>query len=138
MSSLVVGLLCIILILFVVYLIKRVNKLIDYVLGNDNSLLNLSVPDTSYTKLPEYIFVLSVFSKPIHDRIILGVYSSSDRAKERVDYYKKSFKHPENYVDYRVDTNVEDKENNGKYYSVLYVSWKDPKVPLTVFNKGED
>ena len=22
------------------------------------------------------------------------------------------------------------KENNGKYYSVLYVSWKDPKVPL--------
>ena len=41
---------------------------------------------------------------------------------------------------YGFDTNVEDKENNGKYYSVLYIyiSWKDPKVPLTVFNKGED
>jgi hypothetical protein len=39
---------------------------------------------------------------------------------------------------YGFDTKVEDKENNGKYYSVLYVSWEDPKVPLTVFNKGED
>lgn len=104
MSSLVVGLLYIILIIFVAYLIKRVNKLIDYVLGNDNSLLNLSVPDTSYTKLPEYIFVLSVFSKPIHDRIILGVYSSSDKAKGRLNYYKKSFRHPENYIDYRIDS----------------------------------
>ncbi len=39
---------------------------------------------------------------------------------------------------YGFDTKVEDKENNGKYYSILYVSWEDPKVPLTVFNKGED
>ena len=104
MSSLVVGLLCIILILFIAYLINRVNKLIDYTLGNDNSLLNLNFPDTSYTELPDYIFVLSVFSKPIHDRLIIGVYSSSDKAKERMGYYKKSFKHPENYVDYRVDS----------------------------------
>lgn len=39
---------------------------------------------------------------------------------------------------YGFDTKVEDKENNGNYYSVMYVSWKDPKVPLIVFNKGED
>lgn len=104
MSSLVVSLLCIILILFVAYLIKRVNKLIDYILGNDNSLLNLGVPDTSYTELPDYLFVLSVFSKPIHDRLIIGVYSSSDKAKERLNYYKKSFRHPENYIDYRIDS----------------------------------
>lgn len=104
MSSLVVGLLCIILILFVAYLIKRVNKLIDYILGNDNSLLNLNFPDTSYTELPDYVFVLSVFSKPIHDRLIIGVYSSSDKAKERLNYYKKSFRHPENYIDYRIDS----------------------------------
>ena len=104
MISLVVGLLCIILILSVAYLIKRVNKLIDYVLGNDNSLINLGVPDTTYTELPDYLFVLSVYSKPINDRIILGIYGNSDRAKERMGYYKKSFKHPENYVDYRVDT----------------------------------
>lgn len=104
MSSLVVGLLCIILILSVAYLIKRVNKLIDYVLGNDNPLLNLNFPDTSYTELPDYLFVLSVFSKPIHDRLILGVYSSSDRARERLNYYKKSFRHPENYTDYRIDS----------------------------------
>ena len=104
MISLVVGLLCIILILSVAYLIKRLNKLIDYVLGKDDSLINLSVPDTSYIELPDYLFVLSVFSKPINDRIIIGVYDNSDRAKERMGYYKKSFKHPENYVDYRVDT----------------------------------
>lgn len=104
MSSLVVGLLCIILILFVAYLIKRVNKLIDYVLGKDNSLLNFNFPDTSYTELPDYLFVLSVFSKPIHDRLILGVYSTSDRARERLNYYKKSFRHPENYTDYRIDS----------------------------------
>ena len=89
MSSLVVGLLCIILILSVAYFIKRVNKLIDYVLGEDDSLINLSASDTSYTELPEYLFVLSVFSKPIHDRLILGVYSNSDRARERLNYYKK-------------------------------------------------
>lgn len=113
MSSLVVGLLCIILIfilfvayliLFVAYLIKRVNKLIDYILGNDNSLLNLNFPDTSYTELPDYLFVLSVFSKPVNDRIVIGVYSSSDKAKERLNYYKKSFRHPENYTDYRIDS----------------------------------
>lgn len=104
MSSLVVWLVGIILILSVTYLIKRVNKLIDYVLGKDNPLINLSVPDTSYTELPDYLFVLSVFSKPIHDRLILGVYSTSDRARERLNYYKKSFRHPENYVDYRIDS----------------------------------
>lgn len=104
MSSLVVGLLCIILILFVAYLIKRVNKLIDYILGNDNSLFNLNFPDTSYTELPDYLFVLSVFSKSINDRIILGVYSSSDRARERLNYYKKSVRHPENYVNYQIDS----------------------------------
>ena len=65
MSSLVAGLLCIILILSVAYLIKRVNKLIDYVLGKDNSLLNFNFPDTSYTEL---------------------------------------FRHPENYIDYRIDS----------------------------------
>lgn len=104
MISLVVGLLCIILILSVAYFIKRVNKLIDYVLGKDDPLINLSVPATTYTELPDYLFVLSVYSKPINDRIILGIYGNSDRAKERMGYYKKSFKHPENYVDYRVDT----------------------------------
>ena len=104
MSSLVVGLLCIILILSVAYFIKRVNKLIDYVLGEDDSLINLSASDTSYTELPEYLFVLSVFSKPIHDRLILGVYSNSDRARERLNYYKKSFRYPENYIDYRIDS----------------------------------
>lgn len=104
MISLVIGLIGVVLILFVAYLIKRVNKLIDYILGNDNSLLNLGVPDTSYTELPDYLFVLSVFSKPIHDRLILGVYSSSDKAKERLNYYKKSFRHPENYIDYRIDS----------------------------------
>lgn len=104
MSSLVVGLLCIILILSVAYLIKRVNKLIDYVLGKDNSLINLSVLDTSYTELPDYLFVLSVFSKPINDRIIIGVYSDSNRAREQLGYYKKSFRHPENYTAYRIDS----------------------------------
>ena len=104
MISLVVGLIGIILILSVAYLIKRVNKLIDYVLGKDDLLINLSVPDTSYIELPDYLFVLSVFSKPINDRIVIGVYSNSDRARERMDYYKKSFKHPENYIDYRIDS----------------------------------
>ena len=105
MISLVMGLIgIIIIILSIAYLIKRVNRLADYVLGNDNSLINLGFPDTSYTELPDYIYVLSVYSNPINDRIILGVYGNSDRAKERMDYYKKSFKHPENYVDYRVDT----------------------------------
>lgn len=104
MISLVVGSIGIILILSIAYLIKRVNRLVDYVLGKDNSLINLGVPYTSYTELPDYIFVLSVYSKPINDRIILGIYGNSDRAKERMNYYKKSFKHPENYVDYRVDT----------------------------------
>lgn len=102
--SLVMGLVGIILILSIAYLIKRVNNLINYVLGKGNSLLNLNFPDTSYTELPDYIFVLSVFSKPIHDRIILGVYGNSDRAKERMNYYKKSFRHPENYTDYRIDS----------------------------------
>lgn len=104
MISLVVGLIGIILILSIAYLIKRVNNLINYVLGNDNSLINLGVPATTYTELPDYLFVLSVYSKSINDRIILGVYGNSDRAKERMGYYKKSFKYPENYVDYRVDT----------------------------------
>lgn len=104
MSSLVIGLLCIILILSVAYLIKRVNRLIDYVLGKDNSLINLNVSDTSYIELPDYLFVLSVFSKPINDRLILGVYSNSDRAREQLNYYKKSFRHPENYIDYRIDS----------------------------------
>lgn len=89
---------------YVVYRLNRINKLIDYVLGKDNSLLNFNFPDMSYTELPDYIFVLSVFSKPIHDRLILGVYSSSDKAKERLNYYKKSFRHPENYIDYRIDS----------------------------------
>ena len=104
MSSLVVGLIGIIFILSIAYLIKRVNKLIDYVLGKDDSLINLGFPDTSYTELPDYLYVLSVYSTSINDRIILGVYGNSDRAKERMDYYKKSFKHPENYVDYRVES----------------------------------
>lgn len=104
MISLVVGSIGIILILSIAYLIKRVNRLVDYVLGKDTSLINLGVPDTTYTELPDYLFVLSVYSKPINDRIILGVYGNSDRAKERMDYYKKPFKHPENYVDYRVDS----------------------------------
>lgn len=104
MISLLMGLIGIILILSIVYLIKRVNRLVGYVLGNDNSLINLGVPDTTYTELPDYIFVLSVYSNPINDRIILGVYSSSDKAKERLNYYKKSFRHPENYIDYRIDS----------------------------------
>ena len=104
MISLMMGLIGIILILSIAYLIKRVNRLVDYVLGDDNSLLNLNFPDTSYTELPDYVFVLSVFSKPIHDRLIIGVYSSSDKAKERLNYYKKSFRHPENYIDYRIDS----------------------------------
>ena len=98
------GLIGIILILSIAYLIKRVNNLINYVLGKDNSLINLGVPDTTYTELPDYLFVLSVYSKPIHDRLILGVYSSSDKAKERLNYYKNSFRHPENYTDYRIDS----------------------------------
>lgn len=113
MISLVIGLIGVVLILYIAYLIKRVNRLADYVLGKDNSLINLGVPDTSYTELPDYIYVLSVYSNPINDRIILGVYGNSDRAKERMGYYKKSFKHPENYVDYRIDTipnNLEDGE----------------------------
>lgn len=104
MISLVVGSIGIILILSIAYLIKRVNRLVDYVLGKDNSLINLGVPNTSYTELPDYLYVLSVFSKPIHDRLIIGVYSSSDKAKERLNYYKKSFRHPENYIDYRIDS----------------------------------
>lgn len=104
MISLVVGLIGIILILSIAYFIKRVNNLINYVLGNDDLLINLDVPATTYTELPDYLFVLSVYSKPINDRIILGIYGNSDRAKERMGYYKKSFKYPENYVDYRVDT----------------------------------
>ena len=104
MISLVMGLIGIILILSIAYLIKRVNRLVDYVLDKDNSLIDLGVPNTSYTELPDYIYVLSVYSNPINDRIILGVYGNSDRAKERMGYYKKSFRHPENYVDYRVDT----------------------------------
>lgn len=104
MISLLMGLIGIILILSVAYFIKRVNKLIDYVLGKDDLLINLDVPDTTYTELPDYLFVLSVYSTSINDRIVIGVYSNSDRAKERMGYYKKSFKHPENYVDYRVDT----------------------------------
>ena len=104
MISLLMGLIGIILILSIAYLIKRVNNLINYVLGNDNSLINLGVPATTYTELPDYLFVLSVFSKSINDRIILGVYSSSDRARERLNYYKKSFRHPENYVNYQIDS----------------------------------
>lgn len=104
MISLLMGLIGIILILSIVYLIKRVNRLVGYVLGNDNSLINLGVPATTYTDLPDYLFVLSVFSKSINDRIILGVYSSSDRARERLNYYKKSFRHPENYVNYQIDS----------------------------------
>ena len=104
MISLMMGLIGIILILSIAYLIKRVNRLVDYVLGKDNSLINLGVPNTSYTELPDYLYVLSVFSKPIHDRLIIGVYSSSDKAKERLNYYKKSFRHPENYIDYRIDS----------------------------------
>ncbi len=104
MISLLMGLIGIILILSIVYLIKRVNRLVGYVLGKDNSPNNLGVPATTYTELPDYLFVLSVYSKSINDRIILGVYGNSDRAKERMGYYKKSFKYPENYVDYRVDT----------------------------------
>lgn len=104
MISLVAGLIGIILILSIAYLIKRVNNLINYVLGNDNSLTNLGVPDTSYIELPDYLFVLSVFSKPINDRIVIGVYSNSDRAREQLNYYKKSFRHPENYIDYRIDS----------------------------------
>lgn len=104
MISLLMGLIGIILILSVAYFIKRVNKLIDYVLGKDNSLINLGVPATTYTELPDYLFVLSVYSKPINDRIILGVYDNSDRAREQLNYYKKSFRHPENYIDYRIDS----------------------------------
>lgn len=104
MISLLMGLIGIILILSIVYLIKRVNNLINYVLGKDNLLINLGVPATTYTELPDYLFVLSVFSKSIHDRLILGIYSSSDKAKERLNYYKKSFRHPENYTDYRIDS----------------------------------
>ncbi len=89
---------------YVVYRLNRINKLIDYVLGKDDPLINLSAADTSYTELPEYIFVLSVFSKPINDRLILGVYGSSDRARERLNYYKKSFRHPENYINYQIDS----------------------------------
>ena len=104
MISLVVGLIGIILILSIAYFIKRVNRLVDYVLGKDNSLINLGVPATTYTELPDYLFVLSVYSNPINDRIILGVYGNSDRAREQLNYYKKSFRHPENYIDYRIDS----------------------------------
>lgn len=104
MISLVVGLIGIILILSIAYLIKRVNRLVDYVLGKNNSPINLGVPATTYTELPDYLFVLSVYSTSINDRIVIGVYSNSDRAREQLNYYKKSFRHPENYIDYRIDS----------------------------------
>ena len=50
MISLVVGLIGIIFILSIAYLIKRVNKIIDYVLGKDDSLINLGVPRIPHFK----------------------------------------------------------------------------------------
>lgn len=69
-----------------------------------------------------------------------GLYDIPSFYNRSIFLTKKDLKFLSLYLSlyYGFDTNVEDKENNGKYYSVLYISWKDPKVPLTVFNKGED
>lgn len=69
-----------------------------------------------------------------------GIYDIPPSYNRSIFLNKKDLKFLSLYLSlyYGFDTKVEDKENNGKYYSVLYVSWKDPKVPLIVFNKGED
>lgn len=96
--------------------------------------------------------IVSVFFSQLDFYIKHGLYNDSRVSLETGIYdiplsynrsiflTKKDLKFLSLYLSlyYGFDTSVEDKENNGKYYSVLYVSWKDPKVPLTVFNKGED
>lgn len=69
-----------------------------------------------------------------------GIYDIPPSYNRSMFLNKKDLKFLSLYLSlyYGFDTKVEDKENNGKYYSVLYVSWEDPKVPLVVFNKGED
>lgn len=69
-----------------------------------------------------------------------GIYDIPPSYNRSMFLTKKDLKFLSLYLSlyYGFDTSVEDKENNGEYYSVLYVSWEDPKVPLTVFNKGED
>ncbi len=96
--------------------------------------------------------IVSVFFSQLDFYIKHGLYNDSQVSLETGIYdippfynrsiflTKKDLKFLSLYLSlyYGFDTNVEDKENNGKYYSVLYVSWEDPKVPLVVFNKGED
>lgn len=96
--------------------------------------------------------IVSVFFSQLDLYIKYGLYNDSQVSLETGIYditpfynrsiflTKKDLKFLSLYLSlyYGFDTNVEDRGNNGKYYSVLYVSWKDPKVPLTVFNKGED
>lgn len=69
-----------------------------------------------------------------------GIYDIPPSYNRSMFLTKKDLKFLSLYLSlyYGFDTKVEDKENNGEYYSVLYVSWEEPKVPLTVFNKGED
>lgn len=69
-----------------------------------------------------------------------GIYDTSTPYDDSILFTKDNLKFLSLYLAlyYGFDTKVEDKEKNGKHYSVLYVSWKDPKVPLIVFNKGED
>lgn len=69
-----------------------------------------------------------------------GIYDIPPSYNRSIILNKKDLRFLSLYLSlyYGFDTKVEDKENNGKYYSVLYVSWEDPKVPLVVFNKGED
>lgn len=96
--------------------------------------------------------VVSVFFSYLDFDIKHGLYNDSQISLETGIYdippfynrsmflNKKDLKFLSLYLSlyYGFDTKVEDKENNGNYYSVLYVSWEDPKVPLTVFNRGED
>ena len=69
-----------------------------------------------------------------------GIYDVPTSYSESIFLAKKDLKFLSLYLAlyYGFDTKVEDKENNGGCYSVLYVSWEYPKVPLVVFNKGED
>lgn len=69
-----------------------------------------------------------------------GIYDTSTPYDDSILFTKNNLRFLSLYLAlyYGFDTKVEDKEKAGKHYSVLYVSWKDPKVPSLAFNKGED
>lgn len=69
-----------------------------------------------------------------------GIYDTSTPYDDSILFTKNNLRFLSLYLAlyYGFDTKVEDKEKSGKHYYVLYVSWKDPKVPPLAFSKGED